>query len=140
METHEEKKNGTEGLTDVDKRMQNLRHWNELPPDELKEFKRKGQAAAVKAREENRRFRQAFEFAADLPATPKDGELVEALLEEMPGLTKAQAMGITMTIKAIGGSVEAARLCIEMLGEKPSDKLDIGNNGEAFDVNIRVVD
>lgn len=144
METHEEKKNAFEGLTGREKSnavgTANLIPFSERTEEEKKRICTAGGIASGEARRAKKTFRDVLEQLLDSPALFTEDALIEEARQMRPDLTQREAIAIAIAAKASQANIDAARLCIEMVGEKPSDKIDIGSSGEAFTVNIKVVE
>jgi hypothetical protein len=144
MEIHEGKENAFEGLTGREKSnavgTANLIPFSERTEEEKKRICTAGGIASGEARRAKKTFREVFEQLLDSPALSTEDALIEEARQKCPKLTQREAMALAIAAKASQGNIDAARLCIEMVGEKPSDKLDIGNSGDAFTVNIKVVE
>lgn len=53
--------------------------------------------------------------------------------------TFAYAIALVQALKAVEGDTGAAVYCRDTMGEKPSDKVDLGAKDDAVEVNIKVV-
>jgi hypothetical protein len=53
--------------------------------------------------------------------------------------TFAYAIALVQALKAVEGDTGAAVYCRDTMGEKPSDKVDLGAREDSVEVNIKVV-
>lgn len=92
---------------------------------------RKGGIASGKARRKIASIREAMKMvmAEKTKLDIADGEEV----------TIAYAIALVQAMKASEGDTSAAIYCRDTIGEKPSDKVDLGAKEDSVEVNIKVV-
>ena len=107
----------------------NLIPTSERSKDEVREIGRKGGIASGQSRRRRREFRETLEILANMQI--KDG--VAANIENIrkapelknKNLTVLETIALTLVKNAQQGDHQSIKLLIEMLGEKPAEKLEV---------------
>ena len=116
-----------------------LRNFKEMTEEEHKAIASKGGKAAAESKRYNESFKQAVQWAMELPAM-KGNPTVDRLRKEFPRLNNRDAMAISMTAEAIKkGNVKAFEALRDTAGESPKQTIDLGDDG-ALTINIKTVD
>ena len=103
--------------------LQNLIPNSERTPEQLREQTRKGGIASGEARRKRKAFKEALLLA----------------LETQKGDKTIQEIGIEAVMgKYMTGDLEAFKVVRDTVGEKPTDKMDIGQE-KPFEVKIEVI-
>lgn len=103
--------------------MANIENLKPLTTDKAREIGSKGGKASVEAKRKRKAFKEALLLALE---TKKDNKTI-------------QDIGIDALMKRFMiGDIEAFRIVRDTIGEKPTDKVDIGQD-KAFEVEIKVV-
>lgn len=103
--------------------MQNLIPNSERTPEQLREQTRKGGIASGEARRKRKAFKEALLLA----------------LETKKGDKTIQEIGIDAVMeKYMFGDLEAFKVIRDTVGEKPTDKVDLGQE-KPFEVKIEVI-
>lgn len=104
-------------------------YLNSLPKEELSERGRKAGIESGRVRRERREFKKTVETLLSMPT--KGGKLsdLESIKNfmELKGknVTVQQAIAIKLIQDALKGDKKAFELVVAMVGEKPSDRLEI---------------
>jgi general stress protein YciG len=92
----------------------NLKPFNEMSPEKVREIGRKGGIASGEARREKKLFREAIE--------KKLGKSLDSIVD-------------SMIEQAIKGNVQATAFLRDTIGEKPTEKVEAELSS---DINIRI--
>lgn len=109
-----------------------------MTPEQRREAGRKGAAKAHEARLQNKTFKQALEWALEMPAIrgPKD---VEKVRKANPDITNREAMAIAMVAETIRkGDVRAFVAVRDTTGELPAQTVNV-QQAEPFSISIETV-
>ena len=118
-----------------------LRNFKEMTEEEHKAIASKGGKASAEAKRYNESFKQAVQWAMELPAM-KGNPTVDRLRKEFPRLNNRDAMAISMTAEAIKkGNVKAFEALRDTAGESPAKSLSLnGDDGAGVTINIKTVE
>ena len=120
--------------------LKNLRKFSDMPKDELVELSRRGHEKAMETRKQNAVFKNAAVWLAEQPAFKSENEAVEALREQFPGLTNAQAMTAAVMKRAIDeGDSKAYTTIRDTTGELPEQTVNMKGDG-AMTITIKTLD
>lgn len=116
-----------------------LRNFKEMTEEEHKAIASKGGKASAEAKRYNESFKQAVQWAMELPAM-KGNPTVDRLRKEFPRLNNRDAMAISMTAEAIKkGNVKAFEALRDTAGESPAKAVTLGEDG-GITINIKTVE
>lgn len=117
---------------------QNLKSIGDRTTKEQREITSKGGKKSGQVRAEKKKFKELFN---DFLSRPVEKEEIKQKLKEFgfsdSELTNKNAMMLAQYNKALTGDTSAFTAVRDTLGEKPTDKLEIGQD-EPFKVNITV--
>ncbi len=133
-------KKGTASHVPSEKEKENLNGYkfNEIPHETLQEYGRKGAKAAAEKKKYNQSFRQAVQWAMELPAM-RGNPTVDKLRKEFPLLNNRDAMAISMTAEAIKrGNVKAFEALRDTAGESPKQSVSLDDG--SITINIKTVE
>lgn len=108
---------------------QNIEELNSIPMEEMRERNRNAGIKSGQVRRERRDFRKTVETLLSMPT--KGGKLsdLESIKNFMDlkgkNVTVQQAIAIKLIQDALKGDKKAFELVVAMIGEKPSEKLEI---------------
>lgn len=103
--------------------MSNIENLKPLSTEKAREIGKKGGKASAEAKKKRKAFKESLLLALE---TKKDDKTI-------------QDIGIESLMKKyMIGDIEAFRVIRDTIGEKPTDKVNIGQD-EAFKVEIKVV-
>lgn len=134
------KRKGTATHVPTEKEKAGLRSFNEMTPAEHKAIASRGGKAAAEAKKYNQSFKQAVQWAMELPAM-KGNPTVDRLRREFPCLNNRDAMAISMTAEAIKkGNVKAFEALRDTAGESPKKDISLSGEEGGVTINIKTVD
>ena len=109
---------------------ENLIPGNKRSQEELRKNGQKGGKASGKARREKKALRETFQMllAAEPNLTPEQRKKLTNLGIDPDDADNQTMMAIACFKQAMKGDVRAMNLVIELLDEKPSQKVEITNN------------
>lgn len=116
----------------------NLKPFDKMTLEERKALGSKGGKAAAEARAYKASFKQALEWALEMPAV-KGNPTVDKIRKEFPRLNNRDAMAISAVAEAIlHGNMKAFEAVRDTVGEAPRKTVDLGDEGVT--INIRTVE
>ena len=122
-----------------EKQVANLRTFAEMSPEERKAISSKGGKASAEAKAHNKTFKEAMQWALELPAI-KGNPTVDKLAKRYPGLTNRDAMAIAMAVAAIKDmNVKAFTAIRDTTGELPAQTVNVNNN-QPMVIKVETVD
>lgn len=114
--------------------------FNNIPKSKHKAMASKGGKNKAKNRLYNESFKQAVQWAMELPAM-KGNPTVDKLRREFPQLNNRDAMAISMTAEAIKkGNVKAFEALRDTAGEAPRKQVSLDPDEGAITINIKTVE
>ena len=117
----------------------NLITFAERSPEERKAISSKGGKASAAAREHSKTFKEAMQWALDLPAI-KGNPTVDKIAKRYPGLTNRDAMAIAMAAEAIQKQDVRAFVAVrDTTGELPEQTVNIKNE-KPMVIKVETVD
>lgn len=124
-----------------DPRLKNLKSFNKMSPEKHKEISRKGGYATAKARSERKKMAATLEMLLDLGIRKGQKTNIENLKSivdvKNKNITVEEAILVVLTQKAMSGDLKAIEMIRDMLGEKPTDTVDLKatfNDGKLGDI------
>lgn len=112
----------------TDKQKANLKSFAKMTPEQRREIASKGGKASAEARAQNRTFKEAMQWALDLPAI-KGNPTVDKIRKQYPALNNRDAMAIAMAAEAIQKQdVKAFTAIRDTTGELPEQTVNVKNS------------
>lgn len=106
---------------------QNLIPLNRRTKSKQREIQSDGGRASGVSRRRKRSLKEAVEYYFSLPpAEPKRWNAISMMGVDPEDIDNQMAMIIGLTERAIGGDAKAAKVLIDLLGEKPGEDSDGG--------------
>jgi len=100
----------------------------------------KGAEISKERRAHRKTFKEALEWALDLPAMPTENEEIERIRNQYPDITNREAMAIAMTRETLKeGNVRAFVAVRDTTGELPAQTVNVQGN-EPMTINIKTID
>ena len=116
----------------------NLMDITKLPPEERTRRGKKGAAAAHEQRQRNKTFKEAMQWALDLPAYTGN-TTVDKIRQYYPEITNRDAMCISLVAQAIKkGDVRAFTAARDTTGELPEQTVNVKGEQDLI-LNIQTV-
>ncbi len=129
---------GTATHVPTEKEKVGLRNFRDMDPEEHRAIASKGGKAKQEKKKYNESFKEAVQWAMELPAM-KGNPTVDRLRKEFPILNNRDAMAISMTAEAIKkGNVKAFEALRDTVGEGPKSAA-VGEDG-SITINIKTVE
>ena len=117
---------------------ENLKPFNQYTPEERKEIASRGGKASAAKRLQNRTFKEAMQWALDLPAV-KGNPTVDKIRREYPSLTNRDAMAIAMTAEAIKNQdVRAFVAARDTTGELPAQTVNVKSDN-TMSISVEII-
>lgn len=123
----------------TDKQKANLRPFGSMTPEEQAALSRKGSAAAKEARARNKTFKEAVNWALDLPAMSGNAD-VEKIRQRFPDITNRDAVAISLAAEAIKKRDVRAFIALrDTTGELPEQTVNVKNE-QPMTITVKTVD
>lgn len=120
-------------------RMANLTMFDQMSEEERKAIASKGGIKSGEARRHNKTFKEAMQWALELPAI-KGNPTVDKIAKRYPGLTNRDAMTIAMVAEAIQKQdVKAYIAARDTTGELPEQTVNVKNDAPMV-IKVETVD
>lgn len=113
---------------DKEQKMKNLKSFSKMTPEERRRIAQMGGKASAEARAQNRTFKEAMQWALELPAI-KGNPTVDKIRKQYPTLNNRDAMAIAMAAEAIiRQDVKAFTAIRDTTGELPEQTVNVKNS------------
>ena len=123
----------------TDKQKANLKSFAKMTPEQRKEIASKGGKASAEARAQNRTFKEAMQWALELPAI-KGNPTVDKIRKKYPSLNNRDAMAIAMAAEAIlKQDVKAFTAIRDTTGELPEQTVNV-KNSQPMKITVETVE
>ena len=107
---------------------ENLKSFAKMTPEERRRIASMGGKASAEARAHNKTFKEAMQWALELPAI-KGNPTVDKLKKKYPNLNNRDAMAIAMAAEAIlKQDVKAFTAIRDTTGELPEQTVNVKND------------
>lgn len=103
----------------------NLKPLNQLCKEDAKEIRSKGGKARAENIAKAKSLKEAMSALLELPATPENKSKMKGLGVDDSNLDNRTLLAIGLMKKAMSGDVNAFNSIRDLIGEKPTDKVEL---------------
>ena len=126
-------------MNSTDKQKANLKSFAKMTPEQRKEIASKGGKASAEARAQNKTFKEAMQWALDMPAI-KGNPTVDRIRKKYPSLSNREAIAISMAAEAIlKQDVKAFTAIRDTTGELPEQTVNVKND-KPMVIHVETID